>query len=164
VRDDPRSRTVAADQDDFLVLRPAGYADGSGGSTGESCSSSERSIGLARLSRESSSTAPGAGSQRPAPTHNGLWLVTAGPGSAGLWDLVNQQRLLFLDGHQGLLLAAGFDRSGRRITTIGADGTVRTYSCDVCGGTAELLRLAARRLQATGRSLTPDERLRYLGR
>jgi WD40 repeat protein len=95
---------------------------------------------------------------------NGLWLVTAGPGSAGLWDLVNQQRLLFLDGHQGLLLAAGFDRSGRRITTIGADGTVRTYSCDVCGGTAELLRLAARRLQATGRILTPDERLRYLGR
>jgi WD40 repeat protein len=94
---------------------------------------------------------------------DGRWLVTAGPGKAGLWDLVRGQRLSFLDGHEGRLLAASFDAAGRRVVTVGRDGTLRAYACDTCGGIAELRRLAERRLEATGRKLTPAERQRYLG-
>jgi WD40 repeat protein len=93
---------------------------------------------------------------------NGRWIVTAGPGTAGLWDVPSRQRMLFLQGHSGPLLAATFDATGRRIATVGVDGTLRAYACDVCGGTTELLRLAQRRLDATGRTLTPAERRRYL--
>jgi WD40 repeat protein len=93
---------------------------------------------------------------------DGRWVVTAGPGTAGLWDLVNRQRLLFLEGHQGRLVAGSFDAARRRIATVGADGTVRSYACETCGGIADLLKLAERRLSATGRKLTPVERRRYL--
>jgi WD40 repeat protein len=85
------------------------------------------------------------------------WIVSAGPGTAGLWDVAAQQRLLFLDGHEGRLLAATFDAAGRRIETIGVDGTIRAYDCIICGGVPELLRLADARLAATGRRLTRAE-------
>jgi WD40 repeat protein len=94
---------------------------------------------------------------------NGRWIVTAGPGTAGLWDVPSRQRMLFLRGHTGRLLAATFDAAGRRITTVGVDGTVRTYTCSVCGGVEELVQLAERRLRATGRELTPAEHSRFLG-
>ena len=71
--------------------------------------------------------------------------------------------MLFLQGHTGRLLAATFDATGRRITTVGVDGTVRTYRCNVCGGIEELVELAERRLRTTGRKLTPAENGRYLG-
>jgi WD40 repeat protein len=88
---------------------------------------------------------------------DGRWIVSAGPGTAGLWDRVAEQRLLFLDGHKGKLLAATFDAAGRRIETVGADGTIRAYQCIVCGGVPELLQLADARLAATGRRLTPEQ-------
>jgi WD40 repeat protein len=94
---------------------------------------------------------------------NGHWVVTAGPGKAGLWDIPTRQRLLFLQGHSGRLLASSFDAAGRRITTVGVDGTLRAYACDICGGTPQLLKLAERRLAVAGRKLTPVERRRYLG-
>ena len=97
-------------------------------------------------------------------SQDGRWLVTAGPGTAGVWDLANGQRLFFLDGHRGLILAASFDATGRRIETLGVDGTLRAYTCGLCGGTTDLLRLARQRLAATGRTLTPAERRQYLGR
>jgi WD40 repeat protein len=93
---------------------------------------------------------------------NGQWIVTAGPTVAGLWDLAGRQRLLFLRGHTGRVLAATFGKSGRSIATMGSDGTLRTYRCEVCGGIPELLRLAERRLAATGRKLTTAERRLYL--
>jgi len=93
---------------------------------------------------------------------DGHWLVTAGPDSAGLWDLSTVQRLLFLDyGHTGPLLAATFDGTGRRISTVGSDGSMRAYRCEVCGGMKDLLRLARTRLDMTGRKLTPAERQQY---
>jgi WD40 repeat protein len=85
------------------------------------------------------------------------WIVSAGPGTAGLWDVAAQQRLLFLDGHKGKLLAATFDAGGRRIETVGIDGAIRAYACAVCGRVPELLRLANARLAATGRRLTRHE-------
>jgi WD40 repeat protein len=94
---------------------------------------------------------------------SGHWVVTAGPTAAGLWETPTRERLLFLYGHSGRLLAVSFDAAGRRIATVGVDGTLRAYTCSVCGGIRELLRLAERRLAATGRTLTPAERRRYLG-
>jgi hypothetical protein len=55
------------------------------------------------------------------------------------------------------------DPSGRIIVTGGADGTVRTYRCDLCGGVGELVEFADRRLAGTRRELTEAERDRYLG-
>jgi len=46
---------------------------------------------------------------------------------------------------------------------VGADGTFRSYACDVCAGIPGLLRLAEQRIEATGRELTAAERSRYLG-
>jgi WD40 repeat protein len=94
---------------------------------------------------------------------SGHWVVTAGPTAAGLWETPTRQRLLFLYGHSGRLLAVSFDAAGRRIATVGVDGTLRAYACRVCGGIPELLQLAERRLAATGRKLTPEERRRYFG-
>jgi WD40 repeat protein len=88
---------------------------------------------------------------------DGRWIVSAGPGKAGLWDVAGQHKLQFLEGHQGKLLAASFDESGRRIETVGVDGTIRAYACGVCGRVPELLRLADARLAATGTRLTNHE-------
>jgi WD40 repeat protein len=93
---------------------------------------------------------------------DGRWIVTAAPNTAGVWDLASRQRLLFLPGHRSRVLAATFDARGRTVTTVGADGTLRSYRCEVCGGVADLLQLAERRLAATGRRLTPSERRLYL--
>ena len=93
---------------------------------------------------------------------DGRWVVTAGPGTAGLWDTSTGELALFLRGHTGPLVAATFDATGRRITTVGTDGTVRLYACAICGGMNDLLPLARRRLAATGRAPTPAERRRYL--
>ena len=46
------------------------------------------------------------------------------------------------------------------IVTGGEDGTVRTYRCLICGDSDELVKLAERRLAATGRELTSAERER----
>ena len=94
---------------------------------------------------------------------DGRWVVTAGPGRAGLWDARTGALVTLLRGHEGTLTSASFDLSGRVIVTGGVDGTVRTYVCEICGGLDERVELAERRLAATGRELTPEERERYLG-
>jgi WD40 repeat protein len=92
---------------------------------------------------------------------NGRWVVTGGPTAAGLWDATTGERIYFLQGHGGPVRAAAFT-SPTRIVTSGADG-VRAYLCDICGGLKRLLSLAERRLARTGRTLSPTDRLRYLG-
>jgi WD40 repeat protein len=94
---------------------------------------------------------------------SGRWIVTAGRSVAGLWDRISRQRLLFMPAGEGHLFAASFGPTGTRIMTVGIDGTFRSYSCQICAGIPGLLRLADRRLDETGRELTPGERLRYLG-
>jgi WD40 repeat protein len=91
---------------------------------------------------------------------NARWVVTAGPGRAGLWDARTGALVELLRGHKGRLTSAGFDPTGRVIVTGGEDGTVRTYRCLICGDSDELVKLAERRLAATGRELTSAERER----
>ncbi len=71
--------------------------------------------------------------------------------------------ITLLRGHKGILTSAGFDPTGRTIVTGGVDGTIRTYRCDICGGLDELVKLAERRLAATGSELTADELNRSVG-
>ena len=92
---------------------------------------------------------------------NGRFVVTGGPATAGVWDTVTRERFYFLQGHEGPVRAATFS-SPTRIVTRGDDG-VRSYVCDVCGGLRQLVALADRRLAATSRELSSDERVKYLG-
>jgi WD40 repeat protein len=93
---------------------------------------------------------------------DGRWVVTAGPGRAGLFRAADGRLLFLLRGHEGILRAAAFDPSGTLIVTGGEDGTVRTYDCDVCRSGEALVDAARRRLLVTGRALTRDERTRLL--
>jgi WD40 repeat protein len=93
---------------------------------------------------------------------DGRWVVTAGPQTAGLWDTASGTLLFFLYGHVKELSAAAFDSTGTRIVTGGLDGQVRYYRCEICVKGPALLRLAERRLSRTGRTLSADERSRYL--
>ena len=93
---------------------------------------------------------------------DGRWLVASAL-RASVWDADDGVNILRLQGHDGTVTAAAFDPSGRTIVTGGVDGTVRRYRCEVCGGIDELVALASRRLEATRRELTADERERYLG-
>jgi WD40 repeat protein len=93
---------------------------------------------------------------------DGRWVVTAGPGTAALWSADTGEFVFYLQGHQGALTSASFDASGTRIVTSGEDGTVRTYTCDICRSGADLAAVGLRRLAVTGRTLTPGERARFL--
>jgi WD40 repeat protein len=94
---------------------------------------------------------------------DGRWVVTAGPGTAGLFSVADGRLLFLLSGHEGILTSATFDPAGRRIYTGGEDGTVRVYDCAVCLSGPALVDAARRRLSGTGRTLTPAERARLLG-
>ena len=97
---------------------------------------------------------------------NGRWVVTAGPATAGLWDARTGGVHLVPagahpEGRKDHLPAADF-RGPTLIVTRAADG-VRSFDCDTCGDLASLRKLAAERLEATGRTLSPAERRLYLG-
>jgi WD40 repeat protein len=93
---------------------------------------------------------------------DGRWVVTAGPGKGGLWNASTGELLFYLQGHSGKLASASFAPDDRTIVTAGADGTVRTYVCDVCAGIDGLMSLADRRLAVTGRRLSATELSSYV--
>jgi WD40 repeat protein len=81
---------------------------------------------------------------------DGRWVVTAGPAKAGVWATpptdLPFSRLVFLAGHVGPIDAAAFAPRGWLLATAGSDGSVRTYTCRLCGETPQLEALARRRL------------------
>jgi WD40 repeat protein len=81
---------------------------------------------------------------------DGRWVVTAGPGTAGLWEARTGRLLSLLRGHVGPLTAAEFAPGGYKVFTAGEDGTVRTYTCDVCAPLSGLLALADDRRASVG--------------
>ena len=92
---------------------------------------------------------------------DGRWVVTS-PLRATLWEADDPTLIRRLRGHEGRVTAAAFTPDSQMIVTGGVDGTVRTYRCELCDGIDELAAMADDRLGATGRELTPAERLRYL--
>jgi WD40 repeat protein len=85
---------------------------------------------------------------------DGRWVVTAGPAKAGVWATAATDlaffRLVFLAGHVGPVDAAAFAPRGWLLATAGSDGSVRTYTCGLCGETPQLEALARQRLAALG--------------
>jgi WD40 repeat protein len=92
----------------------------------------------------------GAAVQDAAFSSDGRWVVTAGPGTAGLWEARTGRLLSLLRGHAGPLVSAEFGRKGYDVFTAGQDGTVRTYTCEVCAPLSGLLALADRRRAGVG--------------
>ena len=93
---------------------------------------------------------------------DGRWLVAAA-NRAVVWNVRDGTDVVRLQGHEGTVTAVAFDPTGRTIVSGGADGSVRRYECEVCVGIDGLVELAEQRLDSTGRALTPDERVRFLG-
>jgi WD40 repeat protein len=89
------------------------------------------------------------------------WAVTAGPGAAALWDARTGARIAYLRGHSGIVLSAIFAPDGRTVATLGADGTIRSWRCGICGPFDELVQLARQRLDAVARRLSATEREAY---
>jgi WD40 repeat protein len=92
---------------------------------------------------------------------DGRWIVTAGPGTAGLWNAATGMLIYYLRGHKGKLLSAAFSPDGGRIATGGVDGTVREWTCAICGDIDALAAVADSRLAGTRRVPTDEERQRY---
>ena len=93
---------------------------------------------------------------------DGRWLVTAGPISARLFTAEGDP-VQYLYGPKPTVTAVGFEPDSRGVLTREKDGTVRRWTCELCGGLDELVRLGEARLRATKRTLTDAERRRFLG-
>jgi WD40 repeat protein len=91
---------------------------------------------------------------------DGRWIVTAGPLTAQLWQPGDTQPLFELGivGPTKKLTSASFDPTSRIVLATSADGTVRTYRCDLCGTLPELLAQAH-----PDRTLSPAELKRFGG-
>jgi len=94
---------------------------------------------------------------------DGRWIVTAGSISARIWNVADGRPLGYLYGPKSPLTAVAFGSDSRTVVTKERDGTVRRYVCELCGQIDQLSEIAQSRLRGTGRTLTDDERARYLG-
>lgn len=82
-------------------------------------------------------------------------------GSVRLWDRAAERELTHFDPGRGLVHRTAF-AGQRTIVVTSGEGTVTLFRCQVCGSLDSVQRLARRRLRATGRSLTLEERRKYL--
>ena len=94
---------------------------------------------------------------------DGRWIVTAGPISARVWNVEDGRSLTYLYGPKPSVTAAAFEPDSRTIVTRETDGTVRRYTCELCGPLEELTALARKRLRGTGRAISAADRERFLG-
>jgi WD40 repeat protein len=78
-------------------------------------------------------------------SHDGRWLVTAGPTRAAVLRASTGQRLLLLRGHKQPFTSVAFSPRGLRILTGGEDGSVRTYDCRLCSRLPGLIALGRER-------------------
>ena len=91
---------------------------------------------------------------------DGRWVATAGPFAAGLFRSDTPEIRTYIR-HTDRPIAVRFV-GDTRIVTLARDGKVREWVCDYCGHLDDLIRLAKARLARTGRTLTPEERARFL--
>jgi WD40 repeat protein len=75
------------------------------------------------------------------------WVITAGPTTVGLWKASTGEQAFLRGPTKAPIVGVAFaGRDGRTVVSAGADGTVRTYHCALCGNVHELLAIAKRRL------------------
>ena len=78
------------------------------------------------------------------------WIATAGPISVGVWPMSTGRILFYLRGQGKLLTDVSFSPDGHMILSTSSDGTVRTYTCEVCGTLDSLVRIGEQRLARGG--------------
>jgi WD40 repeat protein len=76
------------------------------------------------------------------------WVVSSGPGAAGVFQVRTGRRIFFVSGHDDPYTDAEFTPDGSRMYTASQDGTVDVYTCSICGELPELRRLGRQRLAA----------------
>jgi WD40 repeat protein len=79
----------------------------------------------------------------------GRWVAGAAPISAIMWNASSGRQLFYIRGHTGLLTSISFAPQGETVLTSSRDGTVRTYSCDICADRDVLIHAAEVRLAQT---------------
>jgi WD40 repeat protein len=77
---------------------------------------------------------------------DGRWIVTGGPTSAILWKTGAERPFFYLRGDTNLLTSVSFNPDGKLILSSSKDGSVRLYTCEVCGNLPALVDLAQQRL------------------
>jgi WD40 repeat protein len=81
---------------------------------------------------------------------DGRWVVTAGPTTAGLWQVSSGKLVYSLGGTNGQLLAAAFAPDSRHFVVGTSTGNVAAFDCTICARTPALLvqaRAALRQLR-----------------
>jgi WD40 repeat protein len=79
----------------------------------------------------------------------GRWVAAAGPISVIVWTASTGRQLFYLRGHTSLLTGLSFAPQEAAVVSSSRDGTLRTYSCEVCVDLAPLVHLAEVRLART---------------
>ena len=79
----------------------------------------------------------------------GRWVVGAAPISAIVWNASSGRQLFYLRGHADRLTSVAFAPRTETILTASRDGTIRTYTCEVCADRGALVHLAEVRLAQT---------------
>ena len=73
-------------------------------------------------------------------------MVGAGPISAILWHAASGRQLFYLRGHTKRMTGVTFSPTSTTVLSSSRDGTLRTYTCEVCVDLTGLVDLAQRRL------------------
>ncbi len=89
----------------------------------------------------------------------GVSFVPYGANIVRVWDMSSGSTFYEFKGLNTPMLAGTFSPDGKSVMACSNDGTVLTYSCEMCVSHDELIKLAGKR---NVRPLTPDERARYL--
>jgi WD40 repeat protein len=79
----------------------------------------------------------------------GRWVAGAAPITALLWSAVSGRQLFYLRGHTKVLTSVAFAPGGTTVLSSSRDGTLRTYTCAICGGLNSLVQEADERLART---------------
>jgi len=79
----------------------------------------------------------------------GRWVAGAAPISAIMWNASSGRQLFYIRGHTSLLTSISFAPLGETVLTSSRDGTIRTYTCDICADRDALVHAAEVRLAQT---------------
>jgi WD40 repeat protein len=79
----------------------------------------------------------------------GRWVAGAAPVNVIVWTAASGRQLFTVRGHEATLTGVSFAPTGPTLLSSSADGTIRTYRCEVCVGLGGLVHLAEVRLAQT---------------
>ncbi len=81
--------------------------------------------------------------------HTGRWVAAAAPISVIIFAEQSGRQLFYLRGHKDPLTSVSFAPSKPTVLSSSRDGTLRTYTCEVCVDLNGLVHLAERRIART---------------